>query len=63
MSSRAIIDFHKKEDLTMPQKVTALEIGCISDALKKTGGNKRQASGLLGITRQGLDKKLKRYEM
>jgi transcriptional regulator with GAF, ATPase, and Fis domain len=63
MSSRAIIDFQKKEDLTMPEKVTALEIGCISDALKKTGGNKRQASGLLGITRQGLDKKLKRYEM
>ncbi|MFB3147504.1 MAG: helix-turn-helix domain-containing protein [Thermodesulfobacteriota bacterium] len=31
------------------------------DALEKTGGKKEKASELLGITRQGLFKKIKKY--
>lgn len=49
--------------LSLPQRVEEIERACIRDALQKTAGNKLQASKLLGITRQGLDKKLKRYKM
>jgi DNA-binding NtrC family response regulator len=49
--------------LSLPRRVEEVEILCITDALQKTGGNKLQASKLLGITRQGLDKKLKRYKI
>ncbi|MBA4374139.1 MAG: two-component system response regulator [Thermodesulfovibrio sp.] len=49
--------------LSLPQRVEEVEIACIRDALVKTSGNKLQASKLLGITRQGLDKKLKRYKV
>jgi transcriptional regulator with PAS, ATPase and Fis domain len=49
--------------LSLPQRVEEIEIACIREALQKTGGNKLQASKLLGITRQGLDKKLKRYRI
>jgi transcriptional regulator with PAS, ATPase and Fis domain len=49
--------------LFLPQRVEEIEIACIRAALLKTRGNKLQASKLLGITRQGLDKKLKRYKM
>ena len=45
-----------------PERIEELEIACIKDALQKTNGNKLQASKLLGITRQGLDKKLRRYK-
>jgi DNA-binding NtrC family response regulator len=48
--------------LCLPERVEALEIACIKDALQKTNGNKLRASKLLGITRQGLDKKLRRYK-
>jgi transcriptional regulator with GAF, ATPase, and Fis domain len=47
--------------LSLSEKIKELEIVCIKNALHNTNGNKRQASKLLGITRQGLDKKLKRY--
>lgn len=46
---------------SLPDKVKELEIKLISGALKKTGGNRLKAANLLGITRQGLYKKLKRY--
>ena len=36
---------------------------CIAQALERTEGNKTRAAELLGITREGLRKKLKRYEM
>lgn len=49
--------------LSLPERVEEIEIACIKDALHKTGGNKLRASKLLGITRQGLDKKLKRYKI
>jgi DNA-binding NtrC family response regulator len=49
--------------LPLSEKVKEMEIACIKDALHKTSGKKLQASKLLGITRQGLDKKLRRYEI
>jgi transcriptional regulator with GAF, ATPase, and Fis domain len=59
--SYAITELRSNADLSLPQKVKELEVNCIEDALRKTERNKRQASKLLGITRQGLDKKMKRY--
>ncbi len=49
--------------LPLSEKVKEMEIACIKDALHKTSGKKLQASKLLGITRQGLDKKLRRYKI
>ena len=48
---------------SLPGQVRDLEIRLITHALKNTDGNKRQAAKLLEITRQGLDKKLKRYSL
>ncbi len=53
----------KQPDITLPEKIQELEIRCIKDALKKSGGNKVQASKLLGISRHGLDKKIKRFKI
>ena len=50
-------------DSQLPDQVKALESRLIVNALKKTGGNRVKAAQLLGITRQGLYKKLKRYEI
>jgi transcriptional regulator with GAF, ATPase, and Fis domain len=61
--SRSLIDLNTQQDLPMPLKIREMEIQCIKDALLKTRGNKLQASRLLGITRQGLDKKIKRYSI
>ncbi len=52
-----------KNDFSLTAKVKQLEIECIREALQKTSGNKLQASKILGITRQGLDKKMKRYQI
>lgn len=51
------------DDYSLPDQVTALEKRLILKALKKTDGNKTQASKLLNITRQGLLKKIKRYKL
>ncbi len=48
---------------TLPEQVTELEIELIKKVLLETRGNKLRASRTLGITRQGLDKKLKRYNL
>lgn len=47
----------------LPERVKDLEIRLIRNALDETRNNKLRASEILGITRQGLDKKLKRYGM
>lgn len=52
-----------KDDYSLPDQVTALEKQLIHKAMKKAGGNKTQASKLLNITRQGLLKKIKRYQL
>jgi transcriptional regulator with GAF, ATPase, and Fis domain len=49
--------------LSIPEQVQTLETGLIRKALEETRGNKLRAAQLLGITRQGLHKKLKRYQM
>nr|VFK49561.1 MAG: Nif-specific regulatory protein/two-component system, NtrC family, response regulator HydG [Candidatus Kentron sp. TC]VFK63641.1 MAG: Nif-specific regulatory protein/two-component system, NtrC family, response regulator HydG [Candidatus Kentron sp. TC] len=46
---------------TLPEQVTALEIRLIQKALVAMGGNKLRTAKILGITRQGLDKKMRRY--
>ena len=48
---------------SLPLKIKELEISSIKNALLETHGNKRQASKILGITRQGLDKKIKRFNI
>lgn len=50
-------------DYSLPDQVTALEKRLIHKAMKKASGNKTQASKLLNITRQGLLKKMKRYQL
>ncbi len=50
-------------ELHLPERVRALEIQLIDEALKRCGGNRGRAAGLLNITRQGLHKKIKRYEL
>jgi Nif-specific regulatory protein len=45
---------------TLPEAVDQLERGMIEEALRKTGGNKQKAAQMLGLSRQGLIKKLKR---
>ena len=46
------------------QEVTEqMEKQMVREALETSGGNRSQASKLLGITRQGLLNKIKRYEI
>ena len=45
----------------LKETVEEIEIRMIKEALEKSGGNKQKASEALGITRQGLIKKIKRY--
>jgi transcriptional regulator with PAS, ATPase and Fis domain len=61
--SRIITELKNESSRTLPAKVKELEIRFIKDILQKTRGNKLQASKLLGITRPGLDKKMKRYDI
>jgi transcriptional regulator with GAF, ATPase, and Fis domain len=51
------------DGLSIPGQVQTLEISLIRKALEETRGNKLRAAEILGITRQGLHKKLKRYEL
>lgn len=52
-----------QSELALPHAVTCLEIRLIEKALKATDGNKMQAAKLLNITRQGLYKKMVRYQI
>jgi len=45
---------------TLPEAIDSLERRMIEQALLKTGGNKQKAAQALGLSRQGLIKKLKR---
>ena len=56
----------RKEDLgtlSIPDQVKSLEIKLIEKALADSNGNRVKAAESLGITRQGLHKKMKRYEI
>jgi len=48
---------------TLQQKIEALERREIDEALKKHDGNRTHAAAALGLSRQGLLKKLERYGM
>ncbi|GAA0242068.1 sigma-54-dependent transcriptional regulator [Marinomonas primoryensis] len=48
---------------TLDEQVKALEIRLIHHALDKSQGNRTQAAKQLGISRQGLIKKIERYEL
>ena len=50
----------RSESLSLPEAVEALERQMITEALRQTGGNKQKAAQLLGLSRPGLFKKLKR---
>ncbi len=52
--------FHDR-DIHLYQLVQEVEKDAIKEALKRTGGNKRQASQILGIHRSVLYEKLKQY--
>jgi len=49
--------------LALPEQTKQLEIILIKKALRRTRGNKTKAAKLLAITRQGLSKKIKRYNL
>ena len=49
--------------LSIPDQVKSLEIRLIEKALRDSNGNRVKAAETLGITRQGLHKKMKRYEI
>jgi Response regulator containing CheY-like receiver, AAA-type ATPase, and DNA-binding domains len=44
------------------EAVEEIEIRIIKETLEKSGGNKQKAAKILGLTRQGLIKKIKKYE-
>jgi DNA-binding NtrC family response regulator len=46
---------------TLEEKIAALERSELQRALKQTDGNKSQAAGVLGLSRQGLLNKLARH--
>ena len=48
---------------SLPDAVEALERRMIAEALRQSGGNKQKAAQALGLSRQGLIKKLKRLVM
>jgi two-component system response regulator AtoC len=48
---------------SLPDAVEQLERGLIEEALRNSGGNKQKAAQVLGLSRQGLIKKLKRLSI
>jgi len=51
------------DSLSIPDQVKTLEIELIEKALSESNGNRVKAAEALGITRQGLHKKMKRYHI
>ena len=51
------------DSLLLDPAVQQLEIRRITQAMQQTGGNKTRAASLLGLSRQGLLKKLQRYKL
>ncbi len=49
--------------LALPEQTRRLEIILIQKAMRRTKGNKTKAAKLLAITRQGLNKKINRYDL
>ena len=57
------LDDELTEPLALEPKILEVEKSLIREALRRTGGNKSQAAELLGISRNGLAKKMKRLEV
>ena len=49
------------DSLELKPQVEELERALVEEALRRTGGNQTAAAKLLGLSRYGLQKKLKRY--
>ncbi len=49
------------DDLSLKRRVERLERTLLREALHRAGGNQSQAARLLGMSRFGLQKKLRRY--
>ena len=54
---------HSNEVENLPQAVEVLEKRLLIRALEKTGGNKRRAARLLGLTERMLGYKVKQYNL
>ena len=69
--SASIQSFHPREEplpksstsRSLPDAVEQLERRLIEEALRNSGGNKQKAAQVLGLSRQGLIKKLKRLSI
>ncbi len=46
---------------SLADRVQEMEVGMIREALGRTGGNRAQAARLLGLSREGLRKKMRRF--
>src|SRR5262249_53634082 len=55
-------DVDDPDDLELRPRVDRLERELINRAMERTGGTQTQAGQLLGLSRYGLQKKLKRLE-
>ena len=53
----------ENRDGTLQEVTERIEKQMVFEALEKSGGNRSHASNLLGITRQGLLNKIKRYNI
>ena len=62
-SQKNIYDESPEGYLALPEQTKRLEIILIKKAMRRTNGNKTNAAKLLAITRQGLDKKIKRHNL
>ncbi len=51
------------DDLTLKHRVERLERTLLREALHRAGGNQTQAARLLGLSRFGLQKKMRRYDL
>ncbi len=58
----SLADIEDPDDLELRPRVERLERELIARAMERTGGNQTQAAQLLGLSRYGLQKKLKRLE-
>jgi transcriptional regulator with PAS, ATPase and Fis domain len=65
LEGRGVLQYAPTMEVTTPTlkgSVEETEIRIIKEALEKSRGNKQKAAKILGITRQGLIKKIKRLE-
>jgi len=62
-ASQAATEFRPEQGQSLFTAIDALERHMIQEALKQTGGNKLKAAQALGLSRQGLIKKLKKFDL